>query len=276
MMNIRFMGVTTLLFDDGEKRILIDGFFTRPPLTDLIVLGVVPNRDRIGGALERAGGLTLDSIFVAHSHYDHAMDSATVADMTGAMLFGSESAANIARGEGLPEGQIAVFRNHEVFHRGQFTITVIETPHARRRRYQGTIDKPLKVPARVRHYREGGNYSFLIEHPAAKVLVVTSASYEPGMFRTVRADVVFLSIGMLGNRTKTFAEEYWSETVTATGAKVVVPVHWDDFMRSLDEPFEPPPRPFDHVDRAMKWIRELGGDKVRIPEPFQIFTPPFS
>jgi hypothetical protein len=45
--------------------------------------------------------------------------------------------------------------------------------------------------------------------------------------------------------------------VEATGAKLVIPIHWDIFFKSLDEPLEPSPPPFDLVDRAMDAIHEL-------------------
>ena len=32
-----WLGVTTLLFDDGETQILIDGFFSRPSLADMLL-----------------------------------------------------------------------------------------------------------------------------------------------------------------------------------------------------------------------------------------------
>jgi L-ascorbate metabolism protein UlaG (beta-lactamase superfamily) len=43
-----------------------------------------------------------------------------------------------------------------------------------------------------------------------------------------------------------------SPVVEATRAKLVIPIHWDNFFKPLDEPLEPSPPPFDLVDRAMR------------------------
>ena len=33
---VTWLGVTTLLFDDGDTQVLIDGFFSRPSLADIV------------------------------------------------------------------------------------------------------------------------------------------------------------------------------------------------------------------------------------------------
>ena len=43
-----------------------------------------------------------------HTHFDHVLDSALVADRTGARLVGGESAANVGRGYGLAEDRLVV------------------------------------------------------------------------------------------------------------------------------------------------------------------------
>lgn len=67
------------------------------------------------------------------------------------------------------------------------------------------------------------NYSFFVEHPLRRVLVVPSASYSPGAFDGLKAGVVMWGIGTLGKQTEEFAETYWRETVRKSGAKLVLP-----------------------------------------------------
>ena len=57
-------------------------------------------------SLKRAGVTSLAAVIPVHSHYDHALDSPIVAQATGAVLVGSSSSANIAKGEGLPDARI--------------------------------------------------------------------------------------------------------------------------------------------------------------------------
>jgi len=70
--------------------------------------------------------------------------------------------------------------------------------------------------------------------------------------------VAFLGIGTLGKQTDQYREEYWNETVKATGAKRVIPVHWDDFTRQNNAPFFPMPRPFDDFEKSMAFLLNQG------------------
>src|SRR5437870_5232391 len=65
---VTFLGVSTLLFDDGETAIMTDGFFTRPSLTTVLFERLAPDAKRIDDGLERAGVHRLAAVLVAHSH----------------------------------------------------------------------------------------------------------------------------------------------------------------------------------------------------------------
>lgn len=272
--NARFMGTTTILLDDGKTRILSDGFFSRPSIWRLLTSQIPPDEILIDNALSRAEVTRLDAIFVAHSHHDHAMDTAVVARKTGAIVFGSESTRNIALGDGLPPERFKVFEDTKTYALGDFTMTVFQTPHSPGVAYPGTIDRPLSLPASVSDYREGGNYSFLLQHGSTSILLVASGNFTPNKFKGVRADTVFLGIGGLGKQSEEFVSDYWREVVRAVGAKVVIPVHWDDFTRSLDEPLRPMPYALDDFDKSMKALLALSkrdNVQVRLPVVFQPF-----
>ena len=99
-----WLGVTTLLFDDGETQILVDGFISRPTLFDsLMGRPVSCDAPMINYAINEYGIHRLAAIIPAHSHYDHAMDVGAIANRSSASILGSESTANIARGYGVPE-----------------------------------------------------------------------------------------------------------------------------------------------------------------------------
>ena len=93
----------------------------------------------------------------------------------------------------------------------------------------GDIATPLRPPVGVEEYREGGNYSYLIEHDGLRILIHLSANYIPGFLNNVQADVIFLGIVTLGKQSGQFARDYWREVVHATGARAIIPIHWDDF-----------------------------------------------
>jgi L-ascorbate metabolism protein UlaG (beta-lactamase superfamily) len=255
-LRVMFMGVTTILLDDGETAIMTDGFFSRPGKTSL-PRKIEPNQSRITYALSKAGVTKLAAVLAAHSHYDHAMDSPEVARRTSALLIGSESTANIARGMNFPEDRIRVIGGGELFTFGRFKITIIKSLHSPHGLFMGDITTPLRPPVGVAGYKEGGSYSYLIEHDGQLILIHASANYRPDFLRGVRADIIFFGIGGLGKQSNNFAKEYWREVVQATGARVVIPIHWDDFTRPLDKPLRPMPRPLDDFDCGMRTVRRL-------------------
>jgi L-ascorbate metabolism protein UlaG (beta-lactamase superfamily) len=258
-LRLTFLGVSTLLVSDGETALLTDGFFTRPGLLRSLAWRVAPDEAAVERALARAGIDRLAAVVVVHSHYDHAMDAPLVAERTGALLVGSPSTAQIARGLGLAEARVRVPAPGEPLAFGRFRVTLIPSRHLPHGMAMGTIDAPLVPPARATAYKEGGSYSVWIEHERGRLLVQGSAGFEPGALRDVRADVVLLGIGGLGTRDAAYRESYWRETVEAVGARRVVPIHFDDFTRPLGEPPAAMPNLLDDVAGSLRFLRERAG-----------------
>lgn len=276
-LRVRFMGVSTLLFEDGETAILIDGFLSRPSLATLIFGKVAPDEPRIERYLQRAGIDRLAAVIGVHSHYDHVMDAPAVAQHTGAVLIGSESTANVGRGWGLAEDQLRVVKDEETLRFGRFTVTLLRSRHAPVASADGgVIAAPLVPPARATAYKEGGSYSVLLEHEGRSALVQGSAGFIEGALQGRAADVVFLGIGAVGKQGEAYLDAYWQEVVAATGARRVIPIHWDDFTQSLDAPLVPMPRLIDDFDASMRFLIERGRVSevdVRLPPVWTRFDP---
>src|SRR5688572_30741536 len=73
-LKVRFLGVATLLLDDGETAIMTDGFFSRPGRLQSLFGKVEPDLQAIERGLAKAGVTKLAAVIPVHSHYDHAMD----------------------------------------------------------------------------------------------------------------------------------------------------------------------------------------------------------
>jgi L-ascorbate metabolism protein UlaG (beta-lactamase superfamily) len=253
----QFFGTATILLGDGETSVLVDGFFSRPAMATVLFGKVAPDEARIDRALSSGQVQKVDALLVAHSHYDHALDSAVVARKTGALLAGSESTANIGRGAGLGEDRIRVVKNGESMKVGAFEVVFYETPHSPNPLFPGDIEQPLRPPAKSSDYKLGKNYSYLLRHPRGNVLIVPSANYVPGLFDDVRVSVVFLGIAALGKQPEEFTRTYWHEVVKKTGATLVVPIHWDHFGVPLDEALRPLPYFMDDMRRSMPVLQQL-------------------
>ena len=277
-----FFGVTTILLDDGKSSILVDGFFTRPNARSLLVGQLSSSDELVDYAFKRGSIQNVAAVLVSHTHVDHALDSAQVAKRTGAILVGSTSAQNIATGAGLDPALVHIASPTAITTispaGSAFTIDVIPGKHSPNGLFPGTIRSPLHTPARSRAFRDGDSFSFVIRHGQHAVLVHPSANFVPGALSGVKADVVFLSVAQLGKQTREFARDYWEEVVAASGAKLVIPVHWDDFTLSIKEPLKPAPLIMDKFDRGMKLLLEQA-QAHKIPvrfmapfEPIDIFS----
>lgn len=236
--SVTWYGVTTLLFDDGETQILVDGFVSRPRFEDLDSLAE-PDTPRIEAMVESGAFSRIAMITPVHSHFDHAMDVGAVAMATGATVVGSESTANIARGAGVDEARIVVVDERHRQQFGNFAVEIIRSAHAPLVNggppIPGTIDAPLTPPARIGDWKEGGSFSIVVAHPAGTALIQGSAGYVEGRLADTAADVVYLGIGGLGSLGKDHAAAYFHEIVGPSGARCVVPVHWDDFTLPFGE-----------------------------------------
>lgn len=272
-----FAGTSTVLLADGSHSVMIDGFFSRPSKRRVLLGRIAPDTVAVDEGL-RLLGARPDAVICAHSHYDHALDAPLVAERTGALLVGSRSTANLGRGHGLPEERLRTISDGDELRFGEFAVTMIESEHSPGDRIPGTIESPVRAPARATEWRCGEAYSVLIDHPAGSVLIQASANFRPGALRGRRADTVYLSIGGLGNQSPLFRAEYWREVVETTGARRVVPVHWDDFFRP--PPLVPLPGYLDDVGQALSFLRDhcdRAGLDLEMPEygvPADPFAPP--
>ncbi|AFM19389.1 hypothetical protein Mycch_4688 [Mycolicibacterium chubuense NBB4] len=259
-LTVAWAGVTTLLVDDGDSTVMTDGFFSRPGLLTVAARPLQSSLPRIESALARLGVDRLDAVTPVHTHFDHAMDSAVVARLTGARLVGGTSAANIGRGHGLDRIDVAVPGTPVTA--GNFDITLIEGHHCPPDRFPGAITVPVPPQARASAYRCGEAWSTLVHHRPTdqRLLIVGSAGFVPGALAGRRADVVYLGVGQLGLQPTRYLRQYWQETVRAVGARRVVLIHWDDFFRPLDKPLRALPFAGDDLDASMRTLTALAAE----------------
>ena len=290
---VTYFGVSTLLFDDGENQILVDGFFSRPSLETLVFFGVDPNTSRRKKRLEdfiRDYKIhNLSAVVTVHSHHDHAMDAPLFADLTGADLIGSESTCRLANGMDLVQSRCrklvsARARGKLPPQYGNFKIKLLKTEHTKLPPLVDSlvgvnrnIDKNFDYPARLWDYAEGGSYSILIEHPVGSVVVHANTNLGPKKLENLNVDWLFMSVARLTeipNKQKVF-----DSVVKTTQAKNIVPIHWDDFFRFNENRLFPQKfcmgESFDEINLFMKMNKESTakayvmdfGDHIYITKP---------
>ena len=239
-MKATFFGTTTLLFDDGKDQILFDCHFTRPSLMRYIFSSAPTDTDIVEEMLKKHHIDRLKAIFISHTHHDHVMDAPYVADRTGAVIYGTSSAMNVARGGGVKEKQLIEFRQNETYEIGDYKIKVLKSLHSKPTIINNdlgqTIDEPLPVNAKLRDYKEGGSYDFYVEHKGKKIMIRPSFNYIKGQLDGYKADVLFLGVAGLAKADEETEKTFFEETVEKVKPKLIIPIHWDNFFAKLDRP----------------------------------------
>ena len=261
-LSVTWAGVTTLLVDDGASALMTDGFFSRPGLASVGLRRISPSPPRIDGCLARLGVDQLEAVLPVHTHYDHAMDSAVVAERTGARVVGGTSAAQVGRGRGLSEDRLVVAASGEPITLGAYDVTLVESEHSPPDRFPGVITDPVAPPVKASVYKCGEAWSMLVHHRPTdrRLLIVGSAGFVRGALAGFDAEAVYLGVGQLGLLPEGYLVDYWAETVRAVGAGRVVLIHWDDFFRPLHKPLRALPYAVDDLDVSMRVLARLADE----------------
>ena len=252
-MQITFFGTTTLLFDDGRDQILFDAHFTRPSIEKYIAGAKAETNTGLCDKLIDLHHINrLRAVFISHTHHDHVMDAPYVANRCGAMIYGSSSAKNVAIGGDVPEDKTVVFHDGSEYSIGDYQIRIIKSLHSKPTKFNDDlgvpIEKPLVQPASLRDYKEGGSYDFFIRHGDQKILIRPSFNYIEGQLDGIQADVLFLGVAGLAKAEEDMERAFFAETVEKTKARLVIPVHWDNFFASLEKPVEDMPELIEKTD----------------------------
>lgn len=278
-LSVSWLGTSTLLISDGNTHLLTDGYFSRVSKTALLG-NLSPNPTRINDALTLARVETLDAVLVVHSHFDHALDAPWVALKTNADLVGSESTANVGRGAGMPEEKLIVADTGKPIQYGDFKVTFLHSAHVPQSPaidaltgMGETIDAPLTPPAPVQEWKEGESYALLLEHPQGDILVQGSAGFVEGQLDGYQADIAFVSSVGLSRQPASYTDDYARNTFAATGAQIVIPIHWDDFFTPLEPgAIKPLPRLMEDLNTSFSQLdaaaKKYGARMYRL-EPTQ-------
>lgn len=259
-LKITYLGVATLLIDDGETQILTDGFVSRPSLLSVGFGKIGSDTILVKSVIKELFITRLKGIFTAHSHYDHALDAPYFAKFTTAILHGSESTLNIGRGAGLRENLMKIYEPGRTQIIGKFKITVLKSKHTPPLSFPKEDDEgklissPLRQPAKRRDFAEGGAYDFLIEHGEHSIYIKASTNYLEHMLDSVKADILFLGVATLSKQDTSFQRNYYLNTVGSLKPKLLIPIHWDNFFKPLSKELIPYPKIADDVKRDFDFL----------------------
>ena len=242
-LNVTYFGVSTLLFDDGETQILIDGFFSRPSYKEVKSTKISTIKKLVDEVISKYRMNRIRAIFVSHSHFDHALDVAYVAQKTNADLYGSLSTLNIGRGGGLKENELYLFAPGKLLRFGKFGIIVLESIHSPMD-YESNdvgqeIQSPLSQPAYAKAFVEGGSYDFIIRYNNKTIYIKPSTNFIKGMLDPFNADILFLGVSKTGSSDEEFRYRFYQQIVLKLRPDLVIPLHWDNSFQPPTEELIP-------------------------------------
>lgn len=236
-----WLGTAGLYVTDGESAFLIDPFVSRPGLLRVALgLDVSSNSNEINSWLRRLKVPRGAPVLITHTHYDHALDASSFAAAVGGKLYGSTSLLQIARGADVPATQVEAVTAGATIPIGRFRVRFVAACHGpqlgRLEIWSGDIEAPLSQPSAASAYRTGEHFALAVEHPDGSFYHQASPCIRPGMYDGVRAGTIFLGIAARSDTRALVAA-----ALAGTHARQVVPIHWDNFFRSLGESITPLP-----------------------------------
>ncbi len=283
-LKVQFLGTSGLYFTDDNDAILFDGFLTRPSKTSMLFCGMRSDPDTVTSTLRRLSIQKAKYVFVSHSHYDHALDGDITANALEAELVGSITTLSLNSSANKTK-VVSVGTPHLTKDREAFQVSSLPSPHVKKVWYKRLIEILISIPSCGWGYLDdGGSYSFYIEHPQANILVLPSAAAPDSLPSSISPEIIFMSIGLLNDRSDEYLENYWRSVVVRKDPKGkvpkwVIPVHWDDFSRPLGSSLPLPPAWIDNPQQALERLQRIAcqvsgedGPKIVLPPPEKPFS----
>ena len=254
-LTFRWLGVAGVELRVGTQVLVLDPFFTRPSLAQLLL----PLNSDSALAAEKLPAC--NTLLVTHSHYDHLMDVPQVLRHTGAVAYGSANTCQLLRLLGVPEVQIQQIQVGDKLSLGAFSMQVIQGQHSPipfAGIFNGSLPRGLQPPLRVQDYRMDVCLGYHITAMGARLLIC-AAEPQP-------ADVLFAVSQESTN--------YYQKLFNGVQPRTLIPIHWDNFTRPLSKPlhrFTRPGRmPLWQLTRLARQV--LPRVNVLIPELFKEYT----
>lgn len=266
-LEMRWLGVAGIELRADEQILVIDPFVTRPPFRRMW-WGCV----RSDAALAAATVSHSDFVLVTHAHWDHVMDVPAVIEQTMAIAYGSPNTCQLLAILGVPEELLHEINVGDQLTMGTFQVEIFPAEHGLvlgRPFATGSLAPHLSPPLRRRDYRMDACFSFLIEVGGFRFLDWSSERVE----EAPPADVLFVKLHQ--------ERAYYETLLDLVQPRVIIPIHWDDFMRPLSQPLRPmlkPPRlalpPLARVDLTAfrQMIKRIAPQmQVFLPEVFRLY-----
>ncbi len=234
---IRWLGTAGFELAYDGTTVLIDPYLTRVGLAPFLFRPIRPDVEAIDRYITGA-----DAILIGHSHFDHVMDTPTIAKKYGSVVYGSRSTANLMQACGLPSAQVVEFEDKQTFEVGPFRITAVPSLHSpfaigAKVPYEGEIPCTCELPIKGKHYKCGQVFSYLIEVAGRTIYHLGSANLIEDEIPKTRVDLLLVCIAA-----RFATKDFEQRMLRAIQPQVVMPMHYDNFFRAAGKTMKLLPR----------------------------------
>jgi L-ascorbate metabolism protein UlaG (beta-lactamase superfamily) len=232
--SVRWLGTAGFEIRHGDHVVLVDPYLTRASLSTCLFSTLSPDVAAITRHVTRA-----DAIVVGHTHFDHVLDVPTIARLTNGVVFGSRSAANLCRADGVLPSRV---RDVEDLMRsggyteevGPFELRFFPSAHSklvlgRHVPMQGDIADCDQVPLRAPGYKCGAVFAVEFRVAGRTIFHLGSAELVEGSIPARETDLLLFTVAG------------WQQTprvceraLSRLSPRAVLLSHWDDFFRPID------------------------------------------
>lgn len=237
---VRWLGTAGYELRCDGFTLLIDPYLTRAGYRRVFLGTLRPDPAVIDREIA-----TADAILVSHSHFDHVLDVPYIAARTGAVVYGSQSTTNLMAAADHPADRTVTFGTDRVseLELGPFRIEAVPSQHSPfalgRIPYPGDIPCTCELPMPGRGYRCGDVFNFAIRVAGRSFYHLGSAGLVDDLIPVGKdgVDVLLLCIAA-----RFATPDFVPRVLRATQPRVVMPMHYDNFLRPLDRAMQLLPR----------------------------------
>ncbi len=234
-LKIKWLGTTNIIISDEQTTIVFDPFVSRPSLFQVASFqNLQPSKEVFNKWYKKEDLVNTKAIFISHTHYDHILDLPILQKKTGSKVYGSTSLLNAAKGLKIKKELVFDLSKSREIKIGKFKIIPFKGVHPSHfmglTLASGDISRNFKSEASFLSYKMGQNYNFYIIHPKGSILFHPSAIVSSAHNYDVEVDLLIQGIAKRES-TKSLIDKIF----TPSKAKLIIPVHQDDFFEPLSE-----------------------------------------
>lgn len=235
-LELDWLGVSGYRLAYEGQSLYIDPYFSRVPLRSLLLRRTaVPDAatlDRYLPASERVAG-----VLVGHTHFDHAVDAPALARRSGCDAYGSASLVHLMGLHGLAAQAVEV-EPYRVYGLGPFEVTFVPSAHSKlvlglKVPYAGELTCDHLAGLCPSAYKCGQVWGIHVAVAGVSFYHQGSAELVDDALRHRGVD--YFLAGIAG---RNFSRRYWERILPRLDPRLIVPTHYDDFFRPLDQDLE--------------------------------------